>query len=735
LNKLTKPIFFITLIFVFLLFNFILSSHYIRTENTPPVNITEVEFIIAPDYFTLNPYYYLNNDNLQWTPTTLPLYLGRYNKIIRFKLPDNIPSSSIVNFSVLNRLSESYINNQLNHRFDTFSPRNSFHSSRGITASRMIINTSESGMFAYLHLFTGTNRMGKLLYLNFHTSNQVDFAIISPLTNTLVSISFIILSSMALSIYFIFKSKNSDILIYVGLINLTIGLNFFTATMNYFESDFFIIHTYINEITFYLYSLFSLLYVRSIASNLKLRTFLTHIANINIFIIFLAQFFFFYNLIFFGTFSARFNHFGLIFIIISFLCTIFASNVHKDPYPMRLTKVFKFLIPSIAIISLYQHMIPMDIRLSFLGFLMLLIPYTINVIIMKELFAKTYSFKKIDLDLVVNEEKLINLSEFTIFMINYKTEKSIMPNLINGLSYIYSEDVEGFIVEGSKDIGFNKIFHTDAFAYTSSKNFLSYDNIEEPSVIFSKNSCTLSLKTSENLNLIIYITKPLDFNEFDKNIAEIFLSNLINFSKNFSIISSIQNNKKHFITFVGILLDRRNGYRSNSITVSKLMEVLMQSLGYEASELENISIASHILDIGILSIDDDLCTKDLFSLTPEEYAIFSSHAEYGIEILSTFNNNIMPYTKEMLLDYYENFDGSGKTGKSGDDINILSRLARLCYNLDSYFHAQKNSPNYTFNDCMKYFKSRSGTVYDPQLIEILIKEKETVRSIINLRVN
>ncbi|MCT4542073.1 MAG: HD-GYP domain-containing protein [Vallitalea sp.] len=95
---------------------------------------------------------------------------------------------------------------------------------------------------------------------------------------------------------------------------------------------------------------------------------------------------------------------------------------------------------------------------------------------------------------------------------------------------------------------------------------------------------------------------------------------------------------------------------SHSLNVSMLCNIFGQWLHLDKKEIDNLTIAGLLHDIGKLSIDVDIINKP-GKLTDEEFAIIKKHPEIGYNLVK--NLNIPEEIKLGILMHHEKIDGSG----------------------------------------------------------------------------
>lgn len=135
------------------------------------------------------------------------------------------------------------------------------------------------------------------------------------------------------------------------------------------------------------------------------------------------------------------------------------------------------------------------------------------------------------------------------------------------------------------------------------------------------------------------------------------------------------NNKSELFSFLNNLQSFDDYTYTHCINVSLVSYTLGQWLGYDSEELQHISVAGLLHDIGKTQVDIDILSKER-DLTPEEFGEVKKHSVYGFRIVE--NQNIPNNVKMAILMHHERIDGSGyPMGAKGDDINEYAKIIAI----------------------------------------------------------
>ena len=197
-------------------------------------------------------------------------------------------------------------------------------------------------------------------------------------------------------------------------------------------------------------------------------------------------------------------------------------------------------------------------------------------------------------------------------------------------------------------------------------------------------------KPTTNLDIAITLTKDTkEFLEFKENYVETTNGvqeqlNLIGkgqhtkiddlFSITNTFINSIGSKNKLF-KYLSNLQIYDDYTFSHSLNVSMLCNIFGQWLNYKNKDLENITVAGLLHDIGKINIDLNILNKP-GKLTAGEYEIIKKHPLLGFNIVKDLD---IPYEIKMgILMHHEKYDGSGYPfGFKNEQLHAFSKIIEI----------------------------------------------------------
>jgi len=163
-------------------------------------------------------------------------------------------------------------------------------------------------------------------------------------------------------------------------------------------------------------------------------------------------------------------------------------------------------------------------------------------------------------------------------------------------------------------------------------------------------------------------------------------------------------------------IDIKDRYtQGHSVRVGKYSEVIAREMGWTEEEVEGITIAGYLHDIGKLIVDLSVINSpERFSA--KDSAEMSKHPAAGYEILSPISH---PYADIPLMarNHHERMDGGGyPDGLKGDQIPPGARIVPLADSFDAMTTDRPYRKKLPLEDVLIDFKANTGTQFDPVVV-------------------
>ena len=163
-------------------------------------------------------------------------------------------------------------------------------------------------------------------------------------------------------------------------------------------------------------------------------------------------------------------------------------------------------------------------------------------------------------------------------------------------------------------------------------------------------------------------------------------------------------------------IDIKDRYtQGHSVRVGKYSEVIARELGWSDDEVEGITIAGYLHDIGKLIVDLSVINSpERFSA--KESKEMSRHPAAGYEILAPISH---PYADIPLMARYhhERMDGNGyPDGLKGEQIPAGARIVTLADSFDAMTTDRPYRKRLPLDEVLEDFRINAGSQFDPQVV-------------------
>ena len=163
-------------------------------------------------------------------------------------------------------------------------------------------------------------------------------------------------------------------------------------------------------------------------------------------------------------------------------------------------------------------------------------------------------------------------------------------------------------------------------------------------------------------------------------------------------------------------VDSRSVSRGGSVRVASLVKNFGEYLGLTPEEIDDLSFAAHLHDIGTIAIPDAVMLKK-GELTEEEKELIRQHVLIGEEICQPLRNRsgVLP----IIRNHHERWDGTGyPDGLSGTDIPYLAQIFQVIDIYDALTSDRPHKKAYSPAEALKIIMEETKKGWrNPELIQ------------------
>jgi HD-GYP domain-containing protein (c-di-GMP phosphodiesterase class II) len=177
------------------------------------------------------------------------------------------------------------------------------------------------------------------------------------------------------------------------------------------------------------------------------------------------------------------------------------------------------------------------------------------------------------------------------------------------------------------------------------------------------------------------------------------------------------------------LIDLKDSYtEGHSTHVRDLTRRFLEYLKLSATQIEEITIAAELHDIGKIGVPDSILKKP-GKLTEEEFLEIKKHPGRGADAVKSLQG--FETIAKIIRHHHEQHDGSGyPDGLKADKIPFGSKVLSIIDAYDAMIYSRAYRKAVTRKDTLSVLQEGTGKQFDPNLIADFLKflQQENVQS-------
>jgi putative nucleotidyltransferase with HDIG domain len=155
--------------------------------------------------------------------------------------------------------------------------------------------------------------------------------------------------------------------------------------------------------------------------------------------------------------------------------------------------------------------------------------------------------------------------------------------------------------------------------------------------------------------------------------------------------------------------------------MSRYVAVIAEELGLSPADVDLVSTAALLHDIGKIGVPDSILTKT-GRLTSEEMHAMQEHTILGSRILANASAPVLRVSEIIALTHHEKWDGSGyPRGLKQDEIPLEGRIVAVADVFDALTSERCYKGAFPLDQAVQTIESDSGRHFDPRVVRAFKK--------------
>ena len=161
-------------------------------------------------------------------------------------------------------------------------------------------------------------------------------------------------------------------------------------------------------------------------------------------------------------------------------------------------------------------------------------------------------------------------------------------------------------------------------------------------------------------------------------------------------------------------IDRRKGTPGHSRAVERFCESIARSMGFSVAQIEEISLAGLLHDIGTIGLREAVLSKT-GELSDDEWSEIRHHPEVGARILSTAD---LDSVSDWVYAHHERVDGSGyPRGLRDGQIPVEAQIVAVADAYAAMTADRSYRPGMSMEDAIAELRRNAGSQFMPEVVE------------------
>jgi two-component system cell cycle response regulator len=170
---------------------------------------------------------------------------------------------------------------------------------------------------------------------------------------------------------------------------------------------------------------------------------------------------------------------------------------------------------------------------------------------------------------------------------------------------------------------------------------------------------------------------------------------------------------------LGLLREREPGHDRHVDSMAQLATETGRALGLDAEDLDVLTRAAEMHDIGKVAVPDEILRK-AGPLDEAEKELMRKHTQIGERVL--YAAPALREVGKVVRSTHEHWDGSGyPDGLAGEEIPLAARIILICNAYDSMVESRGYGELLSQTEAIEELRRGAGKQFDPDLVELVVE--------------
>lgn len=162
------------------------------------------------------------------------------------------------------------------------------------------------------------------------------------------------------------------------------------------------------------------------------------------------------------------------------------------------------------------------------------------------------------------------------------------------------------------------------------------------------------------------------------------------------------------------------------VRMSKYCGAIAQNMNLKQEEIDNLSYASSLHDVGKIGIPDNILLKP-GRLTKEEFEIMKTHTIIGANILRNSSSDILQMAYQIAVSHHEKWNGTGYPYQlKADNIPLYGRIVAICDVFDALTTKRPYKEAFSIEYAVDIIKKEREQHFDPEITDLFLQSIEQI---------